>query len=128
MKSNFNLVFGWLWILLGFLWGMVMGMFFHDETWLGGYTAFKRRLYRLGHVSFFGLGVVNILFGLTMQGSTSLDSAARFAAVAFLVGAITMPACCVLMAHFPKTRFLFALPVVSLIAGAVLTLLEVIKS
>jgi hypothetical protein len=128
MKSNFNLVFGWLWILLGFLWGMVMGMNFHIETWLGGYAAYKRRMYRLGHVSFFGLGMVNILFGMTAQGFTGANIYARFAAVVFLVGAVTMPVCCVLMAHFPKMRMLFALPVVSLIAGAVLTLLEVIKS
>ncbi len=128
MKSNFNLVFGWLWILLGFLWGMVMGMNFHIETWLGGYATYKRRMYRLGHVSFFGLGMVNILFGMTTQGFTGANFYARFAAVVFLVGAVTMPVCCVLMAHFPKMRMLFALPVVSLIAGAVLTLLEVIKS
>jgi hypothetical protein len=32
------------------------------------------------------------------------------------------------MAHYPNTRFLFALPVVSLVTGGVLTLVEVAKS
>jgi hypothetical protein len=33
-----------MWILLGLVSGMVMGMFFHRENWLGGYTDSKRRL------------------------------------------------------------------------------------
>jgi hypothetical protein len=38
-----------------------------------------------------------------------------------------MPACCILVAHRPRSRVLFALPVISLVAGGTLTLLEVIK-
>jgi hypothetical protein len=38
-----------------------------------------------------------------------------------------MPVCCVVMAHFPKAHMIFAVPVVSLIAGGILTLMEVIK-
>ena len=37
----------------------------HDadrEDWLGGYGSFKRRLYRLAHISFFGLAIVNLMF------------------------------------------------------------------
>ena len=67
MKFNPNLFLAWLWILLGFVTGMVLGMFFHGENWLGGYGSFKRRMYRLGHISFFGLGAVNLLFCLTTQ-------------------------------------------------------------
>ena len=67
MKSDPNLFVGWLWILLGFITGMVLGMFFHGEGWLGGYGSFKRRMYRLGHISFFGLGTVNLLFCLTVK-------------------------------------------------------------
>ena len=47
MKSNPNLFLAWLWILLGFVTGMVLGLFFHHENWLGGYGSFKRRMYRL---------------------------------------------------------------------------------
>jgi hypothetical protein len=46
---------------------------------------------------------------------------------AFILGAITMPVCCVVMAHFPKLHLVFAVPVVSLITGGLLTLLEVAK-
>jgi hypothetical protein len=125
--AHSNLVLSWLWILLGFVTGMVMGMFFHGENWLGGYGSFKRRMYRLAHISFFGLGVVNLCFWLTAQSLTAnhlVVNASRL----FIVGAITMPICCILMAHFPKTHMLFAIPVMSLIAAAALTLLEVAKS
>ena len=127
MKSNPNLFLAWLWILLGFVTGMVLGLFFARENWLGGYGSFKRRMYRLAHISFFGLGAVNLLFWLTTKNLPLTDPLASIAAWAFIVGAITMPVCCVIMAHFPKAHLIFAAPVMSLILGGILTLLEVIK-
>jgi hypothetical protein len=127
MKSNANLALAWLWILLGFVSGMVLGLFFHGEDWLGGYGSFKRRMYRLGHISFFGLGAVNVLFCLTVQNFLLAGALIRFASLAFMVGAIAMPLCCLVMAHFPKARMLFAVPVISLITGGLLTLMEVAK-
>ncbi|MGD0208582.1 MAG: hypothetical protein ABSC89_13355 [Verrucomicrobiota bacterium] len=127
MKFHLNLVIAWLWILLGFVAGMVLGMFFHGENWLGGYGSFKRRMYRLGHISFFGLGVVNLLFCLTAQTFSLAGQLVSIASWAFIAGAITMPVCCVVMAHFPKAHLIFAVPVISLIAGGVLTFMEIIK-
>jgi len=130
MKINIaqiNLLLAWLWILLGFVSGMVLGMFFHGENWLGGYGSFKRRMYRLGHISFFGLGTVNLLFCLTVQNFSLTGSLVHFASPAFIVGAIAMPICCVVMAHFPKAHMIFAVPVVSLIAGGILILLAIAK-
>ena len=122
MNSNPNLFLAWLWILLGFVTGMVLGLFFHRENWLGGYGSFQRRMYRLAHISFFGLGAVNLLFWLTLQKIPAAEPAAEIASWAFRVGAVTMPVCCLVMAHFPKWHFIFAVPVVSLILGGVLTL------
>lgn len=127
MKFNPNLILAWLWILLGFISGMALGMFFHGENWLGGYGGFKRRMYRLGHISFFGLGAVNLLFWLTLHSLSLGGTFVGVASWAFIVGAVTMPVCCVVMAHFPKAHMIFAVPVISLIAGGTLTLLEVIK-
>ena len=123
-----NLFLAWLWILLGFVSGMLLGLFFHGENWLGGYTSFKRRMYRLGHISFFGLGAVNLLFYFTLQSLPADDPLAGLASWAFVVGAVSMPVCSVLMAHFPKAHLLFAIPVLSLIAGGVLTLQFVVQS
>ena len=127
MKSNPNLFLAWLWILLGFGSGLVLGLFFHRENWLGGYGSLKRRMYRLGHISFFGLATVNLLFWLTLQQIPQPGPLAGMASWAFMVGAITMPVACVVMAHFPRTHLIFAVPVISLIAGGTLTLLEAAK-
>jgi hypothetical protein len=127
MKSNLNLILAWLWILLGFVTGMVLGLFFHGENWLGGYGSFKRRMYRLGHISFFGLGAVNLLFCLTAQIFSPAGQLVSVASWAFIVGALTMPVCCVLMAHYPKAHLIFAVPVLSLLTGGILTLMEVAK-
>jgi hypothetical protein len=127
MKFHLNLVIAWLWLLLGFVAGMALGMFFHGENWLGGYGSFKRRMYRLGHISFFGLGVVNLLFCLTAQTFSLAGPFTVAASWAFVVGAISMPLCCVVMANFPKAHLIFAVPVLSLITGGVLTLMEVAK-
>jgi hypothetical protein len=103
---------------------MALGMFFHREGWLGGYGSFKRRMYRLGHISFFGLGFVNFIFALTLKNFPIAAPIAGIASWAFIVGALTMPVCCVVMAHFPKAHMIFAVPVVSLILGATLTLAQ----
>src|SRR6266496_6664073 len=115
-----NLVVAWLWILLGFVTGMLLGLFFHREGWLGGYGSFKRRMYRLAHISFFGLGAVNLFFWLTAR--IYFGTLPATASWALVVGAMTMPLCSVLLAHFPKLHLIFAVPVLSLIAGGVLTL------
>ena len=121
-----NLAIAWLWILGGFLSGLALGTKFHREDWLGGYASHRRRLYRLGHISFFGLGVVNFIFFLTARFESLAGNAVTIAGLAFILGAASMPVCCVLMAHWPKLRMLFAIPVLSLITGAVITLVEVL--
>jgi hypothetical protein len=121
-----NLVMAWIWILLGFLSGSVLGLFFARENWLGGYASFKRRLYRLAHISFFGLGLANLAFYFTAQTGTPA-SGLEAASWLFVAGAITMPICCVVMAHFPKALLLFGVPVLSLVAGGALVLKNIIK-
>ena len=80
----------------------------------------------MGHISFFGLGAVNLLFFLTAK-SLAASSPLNIAANLLIVGAITMPICCAVMAHFQKMYLIFAVPVVSLIVGGFLTLMEVAK-
>ncbi len=126
MQAHLNLVAAWLGILFGFVSGLVLGLFFQRENWLGGYASLKRRLYRLAHISFFGLGAVNLMFYFTALRLPERTQALGVASPAFIVGAISMPVCCCLMAHAPRARPLFAIPVLSLLLGAALTLLAII--
>jgi hypothetical protein len=119
-----NLAFAWIWIIFGLISGALMGLRFKDEKWLGGYSSFPRRIYRLGHISFFALGLVNWVFALTAI-SLGFDSATtRVAAWAFMAGGILMPICCAIMANYSKARpaLLFAAPVTSLLLAAGLTI------
>jgi hypothetical protein len=126
MKTlQFNLILAWVWICLGFLSGLVLGLFFHRENWLGGYSSIKRRLYRLCHISFFGLGVLNLCFCLTVQTFGMAGGALAAASWAFMIGGVCMPVCCLLMAHFPRTLPLFAVPVASLLLAGTLTVIAV---
>ncbi len=124
---HFNLMLAWLWILLGFLSGSLLGLKFHREEWLGGYASHKRRLYRLGHISFFGLALMNLLFYFTARSFPSSSMAVEVAAWAFILGAISMPLCCLIMAHKPQARALFLVPVLNLLAAGTLTFWEVLK-
>lgn len=112
-----NLIGGWLWMLAGVVSGAAAGLFFHDEGWLGGYGSHRRRLVRLGHISFFGLGFVNLFFAAT---AAQLHLRAGWEAVAswgLLVGAVTMPLCCFLTAWRKPMRHLFPIPVLAVAAG-----------
>ena len=47
---TFNLWAAWIGIIAGMLSGAALGLFFHEESWLGGYGSWPRRLLRLGHI------------------------------------------------------------------------------
>jgi hypothetical protein len=127
VPAQLNLALAWLWILLGFASGFVLGLFFHRDDWLGGYGSFQRRLYRLAHIAFFGTGFINFMFWLTVPRLGAGGTALVVASWAFAVGAVTMPLCCVLMAQSRKFKLLFGVPVFSLMTGAAATLWKVLK-
>lgn len=119
-----NLAFGWVWITLGFLSGAALGMGFHREGFMGGYDSWSRRMVRLGHIAFFGTGFLNLAYAWTRfmasPGSVQAGSAWWWASWSLLVGAIAMPACCLVSARWKKAKPIFALPVVTLTTGGVL--------
>jgi hypothetical protein len=117
-----NLVLAWLWILLGIGSGLLLGLGFHRDNWLGGYGSLRRRMYRLGHISFFGLALLNLVFFFTARGVGIDPALGTIGSWGFALGALTMPVCCVVMAHWPRCRLLFGIPVTSLAVAATVTL------
>lgn len=98
-------------MLAGVLSGALLGLFFHGEDWMGGYPSFRRRLIRLGHISFFGMGLLNILFGLSAEPMHLEGMSLSVAGWSFVVAAITMPVCCFLTAWRKPLRHFFPIPV-----------------
>ena len=117
VTSDLHLLIGWIAMLLGVLSGAVIGLFFHLDDWAGGYASFRRRMLRLGHISFFGLGFINLLFGLTLQSINIRSPYVSIASLGFMAGVISMPLCCYLTAWKRAFRHLFPVPVVSVAAG-----------
>ena len=116
-----NLLAAWIGFLLGCLAGAVTGLFFHGEDWLGGYASWPRRMVRLGHISFFGLGFLNLAFALTTR-RLGLHAGLAAPAALFVVGAAAMPLVCYLAAWRAPFRHLFCVPALSVTAGVALCL------
>lgn len=118
-----NLLGGWIGILAGVVSGAVIGLFFYREDWMGGYDSWRRRLTRLGHISFFGLGLLNLLFAATAALLPLSHPYLRVASVALLVGAVAMPVCCFLSAWRKPLRHLFPIPVLAVAVGVLAILI-----
>ncbi len=123
-----NEIFGWLWIVAGFASGAVMGLFFHRAEWLGGYESYRRRLIRLGHISFFGLGFINLFFAQSIARARLTDFETGASTWAVILGGILMPLCCGLTAWKPALKPLFVLPVTALTYGGVTLVVGLIRS
>lgn len=114
-----NLVAAWIGFVLGVIAGAAAGLRFHDAAWLGGYASWPRRMTRLGHISLFGIGLLNLAFALTVDAA-GLTAGIRLPSTLLLVGAVGMPAVCYLSAWKPPFRHLFFIPVLSVLVAAVL--------
>jgi hypothetical protein len=118
MSAEINLLAAWIGMLLGALFGAAQGIFFHKEEWMGGYGSWKRRMTRLGHISFFGIAFINIAFVVTVYVA-EIENQVTIPSVLFIIGAIGMPLICYLSAIIKNFRHLFFIPALSVIVGVV---------
>jgi hypothetical protein len=117
----FNLYAGWIGIFLGLCAGAVEGLFFHEESWRGGYGSWRRRMVRLGHISFFGIGFINLAYALSLA-PLGIDNPAVLPSILLVAGAAGMPLVCYLSAYRKPFRHLFFIPAGSVIWGVALFL------
>lgn len=111
-----NFYAAWVGISLGFIAGAVIGLFFHDDKWLGGYSSWTRRMLRLGHISFFGIAFINLIYSVSLT-AFNVKITTPYASYLFIAGAITMPLICFLSAYNKVFRHLFFIPVLCLVIG-----------
>ncbi|MCA9293565.1 MAG: hypothetical protein KDA20_07110 [Phycisphaerales bacterium] len=116
-----NETFGWLWMGVGVLSGAALGLRFHRDRFLGGYASWPRRLLRLGHIAFFGLGILNVLFACSLPRIDLAPPWPAIASFALIAGAVLMPTCCALAAWRRKFVPLFAAPVLSVATAITIT-------
>ena len=121
-----NIQVAWVGLLLGCLAGVISGLFFHNSDWLGGYASWQRRMIRLAHIAFFGIGFINLSFALTSR-TQGHDAGFRNPSILLIVGAVTMPAVCYLSAWKPAFRNLFFIPAMSVTVGIALFVWRIIN-
>jgi hypothetical protein len=109
-----NLHAAWIGFLLGCVAGAIPGLFFYQQDWLGGYALWPRRMIRLAHIAFFGIGFLNLSLFLTAR-TLGIETGLQPASTLLIAGAIAMPAVCYLSAWKPVCRHLFFIPALSII-------------
>ncbi len=121
-----NLYAAWIGILAGCIAGAVQGLFFHKDDWLDGYGSWRRRLTRLGHISFFGIGFINFAFAVSLR-MLEMEGELVVSSRLLIVALITMPLLCYLSAFRKPFRNLFFIPAGSVIVAILLLLWRIIE-
>lgn len=124
--GDLNIVFGWLWMNMGFITGLLMGLkaeqfglntLKEGPTWLDGYGSIPRRLIRLGHVAFIMLPVLNILYGQFIDGAALSHAWKLTGSYAMIAGAVGIPLLCFGAAFYRPLKILLGLPASAILLG-----------
>ncbi len=118
MNETTNIKFGWVWILLGIVSGALLGTFAFNgpirlSPELMDYSSLPRRMLRLAHISFIGLGFLNWMYGVTVK---SLEMRMRKSeSMLFIIGAVTMPLFLIVSAFYEPFKYSLVIPAATLL-------------
>jgi hypothetical protein len=124
--GKLNIVFGWVWMNMGFITGLLMGLKAEQfglntqregPTWLDGYGSVPRRLIRLGHVAFIMLPVLNILYGQFIDGANLPHAWKVAGSTSMIVGAVGVPLLCMGAAFYRPLKIFLGLPASAVLLG-----------
>ncbi len=125
-SGEINILFGWAWMCVGFLSGMILGLRAEGEQWLGGYASLTRRYLRLAHVAFVALSIINILYGKEL-GTIDLPNHFKNIGSALMIfGAAGVPLACISAAFLRKTRYLLPVPAAAVLIGVIILLIGLV--
>ena len=115
----------WACCATGVLVGLVMGLWSFDGPmpvpgWLGEYGSTPRRLARLGHIAFMGLGILNLLLVQELRVTRLSDRLARVASATMNFGNIVLPVVLLGAAIWSPLKYLLSVPASSVFVSLVL--------
>jgi amino acid transporter len=116
---------GWWSLVVGIATGLVMGLWSFDgpmatPAWIGEYADTSRRLIRLGHIAFVGLGILDILLANELTRSL-LDPRRRLLASRLMVaGNIGLPVALFAAAVWPPAKYVMGVPAMCVFVAMVL--------
>lgn len=113
--GEINVAFGWIWLNIGIVMGMVMGLWSFDgplKTPRGheDYSSLPRRLVRLSHVAFIVPSIINILYGKEI-GSLHISAGLKtLGSWSMILAAAGISIGCLATAFWNRLKYLLAIP------------------
>lgn len=113
--TSLNMAVGWSSLATGAVTGLVLGLWSFGgpvpvPEWIGDYNSLPRRLLRLGHIAFFGLGILNIMLALHFGRPRGFTSHGRLALRAMNFGNIFLPITLIIAAVVEPSKYLMSVP------------------
>ena len=110
-----NKAVAWCSFFMGAATGMVMGLWAFDgpgspPAGMTSYADTSRRLLRLGHIAFFGIGYLNLLLAAELPSLRLSDRQKVSAAQAMNVANILLPVTLMAAAYLPAIKYLLPIP------------------
>ena len=120
-----NRVVGWASLAAGVGVGLVMGLWSFDgplqtPAWIGEYTDTSRRLVRLGHIAFLGLGFIDILIERELVRSSLGRAGRAIASWSMVIGNVLLPIALFGAAAYRPLKYFMAIPATSVFLALVL--------
>jgi hypothetical protein len=117
---------GWLSLGLGAATGLILGLWSFDGPfpvpgWLGDYDHTARRLARLGHIAFFGLGILNLLVSGELRRTVLGPLGRKTASWAMNFGNIFLPLTLFAAAAYRPFKYTMSAPALAVFLALVVT-------
>ncbi len=121
-----NRQIAWLSFCVGVATGMVMGLWSFDgplpaPPGLGSYDELSRRLARLGHIAFFGLGFLNLFLARELERTTLGPKSRQIASMAMNFGNVFLPLTLFAAAVYHPVKYLMSVPAAAVFLALLLT-------
>ena len=105
--------------------GLIMGLWSFDGPvavpgWLGEYGDTSRRLARLGHIAFFGLGIINLLLARELARWQSGRRAGRICSQAMNFGNVGLPLALFAASAWRPLKYLMPWPALAVFLALVI--------
>lgn len=132
-----NIAVGWSSLAIGALTGLIIGIWSFGgpvpvPEWIGDYDTLPRRLLRLGHIAFFGLGILNIMLARHLGRHRSIAYPRSLALAAMNFGNVFLPITLIAASIFEPAKYLMSLPAfavsLALAVGAYVAILDTARS
>lgn len=124
--GEWNRRVGWVCMCLGIASGLILGLWSFDgplpvPEWLGAYDQTGRRLVRLGHIAFLGLGILNVLLAGELRRRLLPAWGRRTASWAMNFGNVFLPLTLFAAAAYRPLKGVMAAPALAVFLALLLT-------